>query len=95
MIRPRRDTTESKPVEQPRRPRREPLCMGYDAVRDDWEPVGGYLFNPPISCPYRKINYVGTSIHQAHWTDLAFCVSMCKNRCNKYVNSNTYIIRRK
>ena len=80
MERPRRGDPPT--ISRSYREKKEELIMGADEIRSDYNPVGGYLFNPPVRCDFMKHNPDDGAV----WCDLAFCVSMCKNRCQRYLN---------
>ncbi len=42
--------------------------------------MGGYMFNPPMACPYKAI-----SEDEGIWTDYAMCLVHCLEYCKKYL----------
>ena len=60
----------------------EELAMGIGAMKHEFQPCGGHLFNPPERCEYKKVSGDG-----GIWTDHGCCLACCQDVCKKFFAS--------
>lgn len=69
--------TKNKPIKKKSKRTKKPRDKSYPAL---FRPIGGFLFNPPKTCPYRRRAEDG-----GIWTDIGCCLSNCREKCNNYL----------